>query len=232
MHACIDLYMFYALYFSVIHTLLPIVPFVPALSPPTSTEDLIGQIEVSVFDERGGVFHSYNHGATIIVPKGAISAGKLAELKFAATMVAPVKFLHKKIPVSAIFWICMDVSLKKPIQLRLPHASNNFTGNLQFAKGSHSSLDKGQYTMEILQGGDFSTGNHIGSIKIKHFCYYCIVDDNLDCQEYPHNEYMIGSMKQRDPKDNIWMVCICILPSLATCIKVYNICIVYMYIAT
>ena len=205
------------------YTLLLIVSLVPALSPPMSTEDLIGQIEDSVFDERGGVFHSYNHGATIIVPEGAIPTGKLAELKFAATMVAPVKFPHNKIPVSAIFWICMNVSLEKHIQLRLPHASSNFTGNLQFAKGSHSSLDKGQYTMEIIQGGDFSTANHIGSIKIKHFCYYCIVDDNLNHQEYPHNQYMIGCMKQRviNPRDNIWMVCICILPSLPTCMKVY-----------
>ena len=208
--------------YTYIYTLLPIVPFVPALSPPTTNEDLIGKIEYSVFDARGGAFHSNSHGATIIVPEGAISAGKLAELKFAATMVAPVKFPHNKIPVSAIFWICMDVSLEKPIQLRLPHASNNFTGNLQFAKGSHSSLDKGQYTMEILQGGDFSAGNHIGSIKIKHFCYYCIVDDKLNHLDYPHNKYIIGSMKQRDinPKDNIWMDYICILPSLATCIKV------------
>ena len=194
--------------------------FVPALPPPTTSENLIGQIEVSVFDERGGVFHSYNHGATIIVPKGAVSTGILAELKFIATMVAPVKFSHNKIPVSAIFWICMNVPLKKHIQLRLSHVSKKFTGNLQFAKGSHSSLHEGQYTMEILQGGDFSVGNHYGSIEINHFCYYCIVDDKLSHQEYPHDDYMIVAMKQRHPKDNVWIACICILPSLDTCIKV------------
>ena len=141
-------------------------------------------------------------------------------MKFAATLIAPVKISPNKIPVSAIFWICMGVPLKKPIQLRLPHASNNFTGNLQFAKGLHSSDDKKQYTMEILQGGEFSVDEHYGSIEIEHFCYYCIMDDRLDPQHYPHNRYIISTMKQQYPTDRVWKVHICILPSLPTCIVV------------
>ena len=193
--------------------------FVSALSPP-NTKDLIGQLEVKVSDERGGVFHSYNHGATVIIPKGAVPVGILAELKFAASLIAPVKISPNKIPVSAIFWICMGVPLKKPIQLRLSHASNNFMGTLQFAKGLHPSDDKTQYTMKILQGGKFSVGEHYGSIEIEHFCYYCIMDDRLDPQHYPHNCYIIATMKQQYPIGRVWNVHICILPSLQTCILV------------
>ena len=47
-----------------------------------------------MFDERGGAFHLYKHGVTVIVPTGAIPCGVLAELKFAATIVAPVKFTY------------------------------------------------------------------------------------------------------------------------------------------
>ena len=102
---------------------------------PVNNEYLIGSTEVEMFDERGGVFHSYKHGVSVIVPEGAIPSGVLAELKFAATLVAPVKFATNKTLVSAVYWLCMEVVLQKPIQLRLPRIfQTNETQTLQFAK--------------------------------------------------------------------------------------------------
>ena len=64
---------------------------IPAQSPVDEAY-LIGDIEVEMFDERGGAFHSYKYGVTVIVPAGAIPNGMLAELKFAATLLSPVPF--------------------------------------------------------------------------------------------------------------------------------------------
>ena len=194
--------------------------------PPVDTEYLVGDIEAEMFDERGGVFHSSKHGVTVIVPAKAIPSGVLAELKFAATLISPVPFHNKKIPVSAIFWLCMDskVVLQNPIQLRLPMMRlGNKTDALQFAKSAHSTQhDVIGDLMEGLEGGKFVDGESYGSIEIDHFCYYCIMYNNLDRSRIPINSYLLIAMKQRQPssKDNSWTIDICLVTNLRTCIQV------------
>ena len=190
--------------------------------PPVDTEYLIGATEVKMFDERGGVFHSYKHGVTVIVPAGAIACGVLAELKFAATLIAPVKFTSTK-PVSAIFWLCMEVVLQKPIQIRLPHTlTKNGTNTLQFAKSLHSPVRVIEHQMDVLDGGKFIDGQWHASIEVDHFCYYCIVDDKRDPSNIPQNQYLLVAMKQcyPDTKDNCWNVHICFVPLISTCFEV------------
>ena len=192
---------------------------------PVDTENLIGDIEGGMFDERGGVFHSQKHGVTVLFPAGAISSGILAELKFAATMVVPVKLLSNKTPVSAIYWLCMDIILQKPIQVRLPHFVNieNETQirSLKFLKSAHSPVSITEETMSNIIEGEFPTGESYGSIEVNHFCYYCIVEDKLDYSKIPCNRYVAVAMKQRQPRHRLWNVHICILPLLKTCIEVW-----------
>ena len=199
-----------------------VVEVIPA-QPPVDTEYLIGEIEVKMFDERGGVFHSYKHGVTVIVPAGAIPTGILAELKFAATLVSPVSFSSNKLPMSAIFWLCMDVELQKKIQIRLPlMALKNSTQALQFAKGSHSkvgNIDK----MKIYED-DVKFTESYGSVQVDHFCYYCIVDDKLNPNDITHNHYILVAMKQCQPNsEGIWEVHICLVSYLRTCLVVSNL---------
>ena len=193
--------------------------------PPVDTEYLTGGTEVKMFDERGGVFHSYKHGVTVIVPAGAIPSGILAELKFAATLVAPVKFASNKTLVSAVYWLCMEVLLQKPIQIRLPHMFlTNETHMLQFAKTLHSPNNIIESEMDVLDGGQFIVGDCYASIEVGHFCYYCIVDDKLDPKKIPFNKYLLIVMKQHEPNSitHTWIVHICLVPLLRTCIEVGN----------
>ena len=191
---------------------------------PVDRDYLIGDIEVGMFDERGGVFHSYKHGVTVIFPVGAIPSGTLAELKFAATLISPVPFQSNTIPLSAIFWLCMDskVRLQKPIQLRLPFLqSENIAGDLQFAKSSHLTET---WQMKGLEGGIFTDGESYGSIEVNHFCYYCITKNDLKQKDIPSNKYSLILMKQRQPRsrDNSWGIDICLVSHLRTCEEVSN----------
>lgn len=195
--------------------------------PPVDTEYLIGDTEAGMFDERGGVFHSYKHGVTVIFPTGAIPSGILAELIFAATLVSPVPFSSNKIPVSAIFWLCMSskVVLQKPIQVRLPLMMlGNKSQTLKFAKSSHSFVNVIGDQMNTLEDGTFSSDKCFASIEIDHFCYYCIEYKQLDPRDYPHNQYLLVAMRQCQPnsKDGSWNVHICLVPILRTCIQVSN----------
>ena len=194
--------------------------------PPVDTEYLVGDVEAEMFDERGGVFHSYTHGVTVIVPAMAILSGILAELKFAATLISPVPFQNNKTPASVIFWLCMDskVKLQKPIEIRLPMMMlESNTDALQFAKSTHSTqLNVIGDLMEGLEGGKFIDGECYGSIKINHFCYYCIMYNNLDRRSIPFNSYSLVAIKQTHPnhRDNSWTIDICLVTNLRTCIQV------------
>ena len=190
--------------------------------PPLDTEYLVGSTEVKMFDERGGVFHSYKHGVTVIVPAGAIPSGTLAELKFAATLVAPVKFTDATTPVSAIYWLCMDIILEKPIQIHLPQKFVNNVSTLHFAKSLHSPVRVIDHLMNVLNDGRFIASECYASIGVDHFCYYCIVDDKLDPSSIHKNLYLLIAMKQRklSAKDDIWNVHICVVPFIRTCLEV------------
>ena len=188
-------------------------------------EYLIGDIEVGMFDERGGVFHSYKHGVTVAVPAGAIPSGILAELKFAATLVSPIPFSSNQTPVSAIYWLCMDakVILQKCIQIQLPLLRlENQLHALSFSKSLHSQYYIIGDRMVRLEGGIFATGKNYASIEVDHFCYYCIEYNKLDVKDIPHNQYLLVAMKQKQPnsKDNTWVVHICLVPDLRTCNEV------------
>ena len=191
---------------------------------PVDTQYLIGEVEAGMFDERGGVFHSYKHGVTVIFPVGAIPSGILAELKFAATLISPVPFESNTVPFSAIFWLCMNVTLQKSIQLRLPLLNlRNIAGALQFAKCSHSTeLNIIGDQMKGLEGGIIVDNECYGSIEVDHFCYYCITKNNLKQEDVPFNQYLLVAMKQRQPslKDKSWSVHICLVPDLRTCDEV------------
>ena len=188
---------------------------------PLDTEYLVGGIEVKMFDERGGVFHSYKHEVSVMVPEGAIPTGTLAELKFAAALVAPVKFTDV-MPVSAIYWLCMDVTLEKPIQIRLPQKFvENDASRLQFAKSLHSSTKVIEPVMGVIDGGKFNALENHAHIEVNHFCYYCIVQE-LDPSKIPQNKYLVVAMKCFE-NEKIWRVDICVLPLIKTCLEVSSI---------
>ena len=181
----------------------------------------MGLIETDFFDERGGVFHSHQHGVTVIFPKGAIPEGVFAELKFAALLVAPVEFPKGKVPVSAVYWLCMSVQLQKPVQLQVPHMVNikneTHAKDLKFVKFQHN-LSK--ESMSVVNGGRFNINGPYGYIEINHFCYYCIVEEKLKPTDFLPNKYMVLAMKQKQSKYTIWQADICLVPNIATCKKV------------
>ena len=193
--------------------------------PPVDQEYLIGEIEAGMFDERGGVFHSYKHGVTVLFPAGAIPSGILAELKFAATLVSPIPFSSNQTPVSAIYWLCMDskVRLQKQIQIQLPLMRlENQLHALSFSKSLHSQYYIIGDRMVLVEGGIFAAGKKYASIEVDHFCYYCIEYNQLDAKDIPRNQYLLVAMKQKQPNsmDNTWNVHICLVPDLRTCNEV------------
>ena len=192
-------------------------------SPSPDTDDFIGNIETVFFDESGGIFCSDKHGVIVMVPHGAINTGMNVQLKFGATLFAPVKFAKDMLPVSAVIWLCMNVTLQKPVQIQIPHCVNIKSqaqaNNLQFAKALHSQSDE---IMMVMDGGRFAIGESYGSIEVDHFCYYCVVNNNYDgnIPEYKYRGILFQSIQLHN---NVWKLEVCIMAALPTCEQVSNL---------
>ena len=198
---------------------LIILEVVLASSPPDE-HNWIGNIESVLLDTNGGVFYSRKHGVTVTFPEGAIESGIKAELKFGATLLAPVKFSKNALPVSAVFWLCMNVTLQKPVQIQIPHyiniKSKTQADNLQFAKVFHFISDESM--MEVVRGGKFAVGKSFGSIEVDHFCYVCVVNKYyLNNDDY---KYQAILFQKRQIHDCVWKLDICIMAALPTCEQV------------
>lgn len=185
---------------------------------PPDTHRWIGGIESVFFNEMKGVYCSNNHGVTVIVPDGAIKSGIKAELKLGATLLAPVKFVENTIPVSPVVWLCMNVTLQKPVQIQIPHCINvkseSQLDNLHFARAVHSSDDNTM--MEVMNGGKFCLRASFGSIEVDHFCYFCVVNDCYDGKA-PDYHYQAVLFQNRYLHNHIWKLQICVMPALPTC---------------
>ena len=174
------------------------------------------------FDHSGGMLYSFNHEVTVTIPRDAIPPGQQVELKFAATFCAPVKFVPNVVPVSAIVWLCMDVKLKKPVRLCLPHfvcvRNKSHVNSLYFAKMAHASTSEGY--MNVIDIGEFSVGESFGLLDVNDSSYYCIVNSATAAEDVPENQYKIITMKQKTTVMDHWNCDVCILPAIPTCIKV------------
>ena len=190
---------------------------------PPDTDHIIGCVETATFDERGGKFHSYEHGVTVAIPSGAIPSGMKAKMTFAATLNASVKLSDNAILGSAMIWICLNVALQKPILLKVPHCVNvkskANSKKLRFVKTIfHPTNNEPVNTMKVIKGGDFPVGESYGIIEIDHCCYYCIEFFPEDCPEF---KYRVVAMKKRQPDNNKWDVHVAIMTTLPTCLKVF-----------
>ena len=192
---------------------------VPASSPPDAHK-WVGDIESVIFDEHEGVFSSDKHGVTVIVPPGAIKSGIKAELKFGATLFAAIKPADSKrpvIPVSAIIWLSMGVTLQKSVQVRIPHCvsvnSEAEANKLRFAK---SQGDEG--TMEAIDGGKFVIGESFGTIEVDDFCCFSIQRYSGD--DIQNLTYQAVVFLNKQLQGDRLKFEVCILPNLPTFLEV------------
>ena len=182
----------------------------------------ISGIETQSFDHKGGLFYSFNHEVTVTISPGAIPPGQQVELKFAATLCAPVKFAPNVVPVSAIVWLCMDVQLHKPVKLCLPHfvcvKNKSHINSLYFAKMTRASTSEGN--MNIIDSGEFNVDETFGLLNVNNSSYYCIVNSATMADDILENQYRILTMKQKTPVIDQWNCDVCISPAIPTCTKV------------
>ena len=216
---------------------------IPTYIFPPNIDYTIGPIELATFNQNGGKY-DFRHGVTVVVPSEAIANGEnSATMLFSASLVAPVNFQNDETPpkyfqndeikqVSALVWLCMNVELKKPVQLKMPHFLKiKSIESLFFAMSScHLKPNTTMVTMKTIDGGIFSCDKSYGMIAVKQFCYFCIIELKKYGKGNPDYKYQIAVMIQtkNQPNTTSYDVHVCILPDLPTCLEVHIA--IYIYI--
>ena len=149
-----------------------------------------GLVEVFKFDSSGGEYYNADHSITIQIPEGAIPPGTLAHLELAVALYGPFHFPSGSCPVSPILWLCIqeDISLRKPINVTLPHFLTDLNDHdieclgINFAKADHEqhSTDKfgvNRFSFKELSATFVATmegSQGYGVLSTDHCCYLCI----------------------------------------------------------
>ena len=174
----------------------------------------------------GSVYHSVDHGVTIIVPEGAVLSP--TKMWLAASLHGPFVYPSGHVPVSPIIWLQSDTPLLKPAMVRMPHyltvTNEQECYKLTFLTGDD--VLENSLPPDILLRLDsrpcrFTPGSSYASIEMEHFCFECItcIDQGL----LDHCQYCITEVVQDTPTSSQWKVEYYVTYSIPTCLKVRSI---------
>ena len=152
-------------------------------------------------DSHGYELIIEEHNITIKVPEGAVTTGKRVYLEVGVTMFGPFNFTNNSQPISPILWLCFPnvndvygwLSLKKPIEVTLPHVLTGLTSSqlqdhhVSFSKANHYNLKHIHVPYEEIYEYDFqpveenstvtftsSENKSHGTLETFHCCFLCI----------------------------------------------------------
>ena len=181
-----------------------------------------GVVEFTILPS-GSVYHSVDHGVTMVIPEGAVLSP--TKMWLAAALYGPFVFPSGHVPVSPIVWLQSDVPLLKPAMLRMPHcltvANEQERQKLMFLTGDDILEDNLHPSVSLRpdsRQGTFTPRSSYASIEIKHFCFECITCISQSLLE--HCRYCITEVLHDMYLSSQWKVEYCVTYSLPTCLKV------------
>ena len=117
-------------------------------------------------------------GITLDIPSDAVPPGEHVTVIIRPCLSAPFQYPDGYEPLSAVYYISTNTSLKKKGQLRLEHFGDLQTkeqaDKMTFfsAKSSPVMVDgKKVYQFGVVKGGEFRMGKNYGTISLEHFCF-------------------------------------------------------------
>ena len=168
------------------------------------------------------IYHSTDHGVTIIIPEDAVS-GK-ARLQVGVSLVGPFRFPENYRPVSAVVWININVPLRKRAELHMPHfvllENEKDTKKLGFFLASDQSFATcSEFVfLECNYPVSFKPGSTYGTLWVDHFCSGCILEE-VDVKEAKHL-YYIARAFPKDRSQDEWMAEFVFSYCIPTCMEV------------
>lgn len=201
-------------------------------------ESMLSQVEVLICDCTGREYWNPEHDILLRIPEGAIPPGIIAHLKVAVTLYGPFHFPEGSCPISPILWLCFkeSISLKKPIELILPHYLTDLDKNdtmefgIKFMKADHNQKPINEYQSNKFIFESSETPLHFikkgkqgyCTVPLYHCCFLCIGSENPISQEFALKAgycfwYIEKPYTSATNRDVLYLCATFFLP---TCIKV------------
>ena len=118
-----------------------------------------------------------NLGVTLSIPSDAVPRGEHVTVTIRPCLSGPFQYPEGYEPLSAVYHISTNTSLKKKGQLTLEHFGDLQTkkeaDNMTFFSVKSPVMVDGKkvYQFGVVKGGKFRVGENYGAISLEHFCF-------------------------------------------------------------
>ena len=139
--------------------------------------EVIAETQFIVKGKQSQTFKWEGHGLKLSIPEGALLSQSVIHIK--AGLAGQFKLPSRAQLVSAVYWLYCDDKFRHPVTLELQHCAaikhQSEYSSLCFivAKCSQEELP---YTFKVLEKGVFSQHSSHGSVEVKHFSLYGLVE--------------------------------------------------------
>ena len=178
---------------------------------------------IATFDETGGMCSL--DGCTLTIPQGAIPKDEVIAIRIGVSICTPLTSLLPLgvRPVSPVVQLCTldqpHFKFSKPVTIKIQHfldiarEEDVKTMNLHFLKSSHN-----LYCFHTTDGLEvFMPHTHHGTLKINHFCSFCIAAEKSSVDASSVYYYLM-SVIPKQVLTHKWDVIFCV--ALYTCSRV------------
>ena len=137
------------------------------------------QASITIKPAEARSFEWKGYGFRIHIPKGALPTD-LSEctIHITASLSGQFQFPEGSELVSGVYWLSCPVKFAKPVTLDIQHCvaieRPQQNSLLTFAR-AHCSQRQLPYKFDVMEGGEFSLGSSYGSISVKHFSCFTIL---------------------------------------------------------
>ena len=118
-----------------------------------------------------------NLGVTLDIPSHSVRPGEHVTVTIRPCLSGPFQYPEGYEPLSAVYYISTNTSLKKKGKLTLKHFGDLQTkkeaDNMTFfsVKSPVTFDGKKVYQFGVVKGGEFEIGENYGTISLEHFCF-------------------------------------------------------------
>ena len=145
------------------------------------------------------------------------------------SLVGPFNIPKNYRPVSAVFWIDINVPLLECVELHIPHfvrlQNEKDTKKLSFFLADDQSFtNTGEFQFDRELDCSFKPGSAYGALWVDHFCVGCLLEDiEESCLPL---EYLVTTVLPKDRDRPSWRSYIVFSHAILTCLTVcqhYNL---------
>ena len=185
----------------------------------------VDPVERVTFDSNGGSYYNKQHGIGLHIPPEAISTSENITIEIGVSLGCPILFPTGTKPVSPLLAMCVvenhNYQFLKSVEVKLSHCLDVNGTNDEEDLGIHFVKSTHNLSCFSRADGEATFSPSEGTLKTKHFCFFCIVANKEKTNLSKVNYRLLKVVpKSRSVTSFRWKVRYCITYFFPTCLRV------------